>query len=175
MARKRTNDYINNEQLNHHLSIYTTSYKKAKVNHTELPKIPEYVGESILLIARKLATKSNFGGYSYREEMIGDGVENCLRYLHNYNPEKTKNAFGYLTLIMWRAFVRRIQREQQESYTRHKMILNNSDVFESILDEMGSSMLDSVSLEKSSEIVRTFEERMIKKKEKADGTSSADN
>lgn len=165
MARRKANNYINNEELNKHLSAYTFAYRAAKEKGEQLPKVPEYVGKAILMIATNLATKSNFGGYSFREDMIGDGYENCLRYLHNYNPEKTKNAFGYLTLIMWRAFVRRIQKEQVESYTKHKMILNNSDFFDSVQSEMGKTMLDSVSLEKSSDIVRTFEARIDKKKE----------
>jgi hypothetical protein len=166
MARPKSINYINNAELYKHLSEYIHQYRAAKAAKTPLPKVPRYVGEAILLIAKNLATKSNFGGYSFRDEMIGDGCENCLRYLHNFNPEKSTNPFGYLSLILYRAFVRRIVSEKKESYTKHKMILNNSDVYDTIQAEMAGAMLDTVSLDKSSEIVRSFEESLQRKKDK---------
>lgn len=167
MARPKSTNYINNAELYKHLSQYIHDYRDAVKNNVDLPQVPKYVGEAILLIARKLATKSNFGGYSFREDMIGDGVENCLRYLHNFNPDKSTNPFGYLTLIMWRAFVRRIEKENVESYTRHKMILGNADVYDTIQAEMSAAMLDVVSLEKSADVVRNFEAKQQRKKDKA--------
>jgi len=169
MARPKSTNYINNAELYKHLSAYIVKYRKAKAEGKEgnaLPPVPRYVGEVILAIAKNLATKSNFGGYSFREEMIGDGCENCLRYLHNFDPDKSSNPFGYLTLIMWRAFVRRIEREKTESYTKHKMILSNADLYESIQGELSATMLDSLSLDKSSDIVRSFEDKQDRKKNK---------
>lgn len=166
MARPKSTEYINNAELYKHLSAYIYRYKQAKADGKKLPDVPRYVGEAILKISQNLAKKGNFSGYSFREEMESDGVENCLRYLHNFNPDKSTNPFGYLTLIMWRAFIRRIEKEATESYVKHKMLLNNSDVYDSIAAELSTALLDSLSLEKSGEIVRKFEEKQQRRKDK---------
>lgn len=86
----------------------------------KIPVVPDYIGECIFSIATKLATKSNFSGYPYRDDMVMDGVENCLKYIRNFDPEKSDNPFAYFTSIIWYAFLRRINKEKKQMYIRYK-------------------------------------------------------
>ena len=76
------------------------------------PQVSEYIGECFVKIANHLAYKSNFVNYTFREEMILDGIENCITYIDNFNPEKSKNPFAYFTQITYYAFLRRIQKKR---------------------------------------------------------------
>ena len=67
---------------------------------------------SVFKIANGLSYRPNFINYTYRQEMISDGIENCLQYIHNFDPEKSKNPFAYFTQIIYYAFIRRIQKEK---------------------------------------------------------------
>ena len=80
-------------------------------NPDRRPKVPEYAGEAIFKIANRLSTRPQFIGYSFREELVGDGIENALTYIHNFDPDKSKNPFAYFTQIIYYAFLRRIQKE----------------------------------------------------------------
>ena len=84
------------------------------------PPVTDYIGECFLKIANHLSYRPNFINYPFREEMIGDGIENCLMYAHNFNPEKSKNPFSYFTQIIYYAFLRRIQKEKKQSYIKYK-------------------------------------------------------
>ena len=86
------------------------------------PMVTEYMGECFYKIATHLSYRPNFINYTYREEMIGDGIENCIRYAKNFNPDKSKNPFAYFTQIIYYAFIRRIQKEKKQSHVKHKMI-----------------------------------------------------
>lgn len=118
-------NYIDNKRLYTEMIKYINSYNEAKNNDLPAPKVNNYIGECIWEMAYRLATKKNFAGYSYKEEMIGDAIENCLRYLHNFDPDKTKNPFAYFTQIMYYAFLRRIEKEQKQSYIRYKAMENS--------------------------------------------------
>lgn len=119
MAPKKRN-YVNNKDLLQSLIDYRAACQDAEESGDNTPKVPEYIGKCILLIAQRLATKPNFSGYSYKEEMISDGIENCLQYIHNFDPEKSSNPFAYFTQIIWYAFLRRIQKEKKQTYIRFK-------------------------------------------------------
>ena len=54
--------------------------------------------------------------------MISDGIENCLQYIHNFNPEKSNNPFAYFTQIIYYAFIRRIQKEKKQAHVKHQLI-----------------------------------------------------
>lgn len=115
-SRKR--NYVNNKDLLEALIKYKNECKDAEDSGDDLPRIPEYIGKCIYQIATRLATKPNFSGYSYKEEMISDGIENCLLYINNFDPEKSSNPFAYFTQIIWYAFLRRIQKEKKQMYIR---------------------------------------------------------
>src|SRR6478735_5916088 len=97
--------YVNNKTLYEEMVKHIAAYKKAAEEGKESPRVSEYIGQCISLIANKLSTNRSFCGYSYREDMIGDGIETCLRYLHNFDPNKTKNPFAYFTQIIYYAFL----------------------------------------------------------------------
>lgn len=114
--------YVDNNKLLNSLIEYRAQIKEAQENNLPKPKVPEYVGECILLISEHLAFKPNFINYSFREEMIGDAVENCLMYIDNFDPEKSQNPFAYLTQIIYYAFLRRIEKEGKQSYIKCKLL-----------------------------------------------------
>jgi hypothetical protein len=112
--------YVSNKKLLEEMIKYTDACKIAKANNEQRPRVSNYIGECIYKIANGLSRKPNFIGYSYRDEMVADGIENCLCYLHNFNPEKSSNPFAYFTQIIYYAFLRRIQKEKKQLYIKHK-------------------------------------------------------
>ena len=118
----KTEHYVDNQKFLAALISYRHKCKLAKKHRRAKPRIPEYIGDCFLKIANGLSTKPNFINYTFREDMVADGVENCLVYMHNFNPQKSKNPFGYFTSIIYYAFVRRIQRERKHTYLRYKLI-----------------------------------------------------
>ena len=91
-----------------------------------IPPIPEYIGECFYKIATHLSYRPNFINYTYREEMIGDGIENCIQYAKNFNPEKSTNPFAYFTQIIYYAFLRRITKEKKQTSIKQKLIDNDT-------------------------------------------------
>ncbi len=86
------------------------------------PKIPNYLGDCFLKIATHLSYKPNFINYMFREEMISDGIENCIQYVDNFDPKKSTNAFSYFTQIIYFAFLRRIQKEKRQLDIKNKIM-----------------------------------------------------
>lgn len=119
------NHYVDNKKLYTEMVKYINAYREAKDKGLETPRASNYIGECIWLIANRLSTNRNFIGYTYREEMIGDAVENCLRYLHNFDPDKSTNPFAYFTQIMYYAFLRRIDKEKKQTYIKYKAMENS--------------------------------------------------
>merc|ERR1712224_1194508 len=113
MGTKRTKakpeHYVNNKEFTAAIAEHNKAVKDAIAKGEEPPRVTEYIGECIYKIATRLSTKPNFINYSYRDEMICDGIENCLQYINNFNPDKSQNAFAYITQIIYYAFLRRIQ------------------------------------------------------------------
>jgi DNA-directed RNA polymerase specialized sigma24 family protein len=121
MAKRRaTRNYVNNRDLLEALVAYKALCREAEDAGEGRPRVPDYIGECIFQIATRLATKPNFSGYSYKEDMISDGIENCLLYIMNFNEEKSQNPFAYFTQIIWYAFLRRIAKEKKQMYIRFK-------------------------------------------------------
>ena len=88
----------------------------------QVPPVTRYIGECFLKIAQHLSYRPNFINYTYKHDMISDGIENCLMYLHNFNPEKSKNPFAYFTQIIYYAFLRRIQKRKKQTELKQKLI-----------------------------------------------------
>ena len=127
----KTNHYVDNEKFLEAMVAYKKEVEEAENCGDEQPPIPEYIAECIMKIATHLAYKPNFQNYTYREDMISDGVENCLMYLTNFDPEKSKNPFSYFTQIIYYAFLRRLAREEKHQYTKmkatyHSMVFGES-------------------------------------------------
>ena len=120
-TRKKTKHYVNNKDFLNALIDYKEKVRVAKEAGTEMPAIPQYIGECIFNIATRLSHKPNFINYPFRNEMISDGIENCFIYMNNFDHTKTNNPFAYFTQIIKFAFIRRIQREKKQLYIRHKI------------------------------------------------------
>lgn len=114
--------YVNNPDFLAALIEHKAKIKHAQDNGLEPPILSNYIGECILKIATHLSYKPNFINYSYRDEMIADGIENCIQYVHNFDPTKSTNPFAYFTQIIYYAFLRRIQREKKQTYIKGKML-----------------------------------------------------
>ena len=161
MTKKK--NYVNNKDLLDALVAYRNSCKDAEECGEKTPKVPEYIGSCILMIATRLATKPNFSGYSYKDEMISDGIENCLQYIHNFDPEKSQNPFAYFTQIIWYAFLRRIQKEKKQMYIKFKAsqnMMTESDMMDS--NEVRLQLNDPP--EYINEFIQDFEDKLDKRK-----------
>jgi DNA-directed RNA polymerase specialized sigma24 family protein len=125
MAKRRDPNsahYIDNKEFLVHISEYREKRIEAEECGDPKPQVTNYLGECFVKIANHLAYKSNFVNYTFRDEMILDGIENCLTYIDNFNPEKSRNPFAYFTQITYYAFIRRIQKEKRQQETKMKYI-----------------------------------------------------
>jgi hypothetical protein len=115
--------YVSNADFLVAMKQYRELVLAAEAAGDPKPRVPEYIGECLLKIATHLSYKSNFINYTYREDMILDGVENCLQYISNFDPTKSSNPFAYFTQIIYYAFIRKIQKEKKQTYVKNKMIM----------------------------------------------------
>jgi len=171
MKKTRTRNYINNKDLYEALVNY--NLKKKEVDNL---RVPEYIGECILLIAKRLASKGNFANYSYKDEMIADGIENCLAVVDNFNcdrkdkdgnPVKNPNPFAYFTQIMWFAFLRRIQKEKRQHYLKLKNFKRT--VAQQELDNLMPALYNPASAADDDVIdnyIKDYEDKIQAKKDK---------
>jgi hypothetical protein len=116
--------YVDNAVFLEAMIEYKKQYHISKSNDEELPIISEYLGSVFLKIAQRLSFRPNFINYAFKDDMISDGIENCLHYIHNFNPEKSTNPFAYFTQIIYYAFIRRIQKEKKQLYIKFKSMQN---------------------------------------------------
>ena len=148
MARpKKSEHYVNNKDFLAALEVYAAAVERAKLNDEPKPQIPKYIGECFLKIANHLSYKPNFVNYMFKDDMICDGIENCVRYIHNFNPEKSKNPFAYFTQTIYYAFLRRIQQEKKQLEIKNKILekTNFDEVFDSNdLDSSNYSEYNSI-------------------------------
>lgn len=165
MSEKKKH-YVNNADFLQALIEYKQKCEEAKKEGKEDPQIPNYIGECFLKIAEHLSRKPNFVSYSFRDEMICDGIENCLMYFRNFDPDKSKNPFAYFTQIIYYAFLRRIMREKKQLYVKYKAteqfgILDEFEMYEDSDGNMKQFQLyDNIS-----EFIQNFEESKKKKKD----------
>lgn len=122
MTKKKPEHYVDNERFCQAMTEWKLQVIEAAEADEQRPPISEYIGECFVKIAEHLSRKPNFINYPFRDEMIADGIENCLMYAHNFNPEKSKNPFAYFTQITYYAFLRRIQKEKKQLDTKYKYI-----------------------------------------------------
>ena len=120
--KKKSVHYVDNKKFLEAMQEWKDKCKESEETSEERPRITNYVGECFLKIARGLSYRPNFINYTYKEDMISDGIENCLQYMHNFNPEKSNNPFAYFTQIIYYAFIRRIQREKKQTHVKHRII-----------------------------------------------------
>jgi hypothetical protein len=122
MARKRSEHYVNNKEFLAAIVEYKDKVALAAERGEAKPRITRYIGECFLKIATHLSFKPNFVNYMFKDDMVCDGIENCVQYINNFNPEKSKNPFAYFTQIIHYAFLRRIQKEKKQLEIKTKII-----------------------------------------------------
>jgi hypothetical protein len=174
-AEKRKKPYyVDNKKFLEAMVEFRESVHKAKEEGAPRPMVPMYIAECIMKIATHLSYKPNFVNYSFREEMISDGIENSLQYIDNFNPEKSSNPFAYFTQIIYYAFLRRIQKEKKYLYTKYKAS-ENANVLGETADrqdhDYGHDYNDGIKYnewteEYMSDFIQNFEETKRRKKKK---------
>ena len=170
MSKKKSEHYVNNKELLEALIVYRSKVEKSfmEINGREptkadrsqhwpgKPQITNYLGECFLKIATHLSYKPNFVNYMFRDDMISDGIENCVQYINNFDPEKSKNPFAYFTQIIYYAFLRRIQKEKRQNDIKQKILEKTG--FDHVMhtddygNDMNSSYADMGSIKENVEI-----------------------
>lgn len=126
-SKRQSIHYVNNKEFSTAVVEYVDLCNKCKEENKELPIVPNYIAQCFLRIAEGLSHKGNFIRYTYREEMVMDAVENCLKAIQNYDIEAatrtgSPNAFAYFTQISWYAFLRRIAKEKKQQDVKEKFL-----------------------------------------------------
>ena len=134
--RKRSEHYVNNKEFLAALIRHRENIEIAEIQGKDKPRIPRYIGECFLKIATHLSFKPNFVNYMFKEDMISDGIENCVQYIHNFNPDKSQNPFAYFTQIIHYAFLRRIQKEKKQLEIKNKILEKTG--YDQVFDKDGS-------------------------------------
>ena len=125
-TKKKSEHYVNNKEFLEAMKLYRKSVNKAKREKRPKPPVTDYIGSCFLKIANHLSYRPNFINYTFRDDMISDGIENCLQYLDNFNPTKSNNPFAYFTQIIYYAFVRRIQKEKKQVTIKNRLITESN-------------------------------------------------
>ena len=125
LNKKKTEHYVDNKVFLEEMKKYRKKVLSARKRNRKDPPINDYIGECFLKIANHLSYRPNFINYTYKEDMISDGIENCLTYVANFDPEKSNNPFAYFTQIIYYAFIRRIQKEKKQTTIKQKLILKS--------------------------------------------------
>tara|TARA_Y100001934_G_scaffold250127_1_gene312170 strand:- start:55 stop:591 length:537 start_codon:yes stop_codon:yes gene_type:complete len=126
VTKKKSVHYVDNKKFLQAMVEWKEKCKDADEEGDPTPPLTNYIGECFLKIATHLSYRPNFINYSYRDEMISDGIQNCLQYAYNFDPEKSKNPFAYFTQIIYYAFLRRITAEKKQVHIKNKMIEKQS-------------------------------------------------
>ena len=134
LKAKQKPHYVDNKKFLEAMTDYKLKCEKAAARNRRNPPVTNYIGECFLKIANHLSYRPNFINYTYRDDMISDGIENCLQYMSNFNPEKSNNPFAYFTQIIYYAFIRRIQKEKKQMQVKSKLIANAG--IENMMDQL---------------------------------------
>tara|TARA_Y100000034_G_C6910355_1_gene424431 strand:- start:3791 stop:4345 length:555 start_codon:yes stop_codon:yes gene_type:complete len=133
-TKRKTEHYVNNKDFLEAMIEFKKNVTEAEESGLPRPRVTPYIGECFLKIANGLSTRPNFSRYTFKDEMIMDGVENCLQYIDNFNPEKYNNPFAYFTQIIWYAFLRKIAKEKRALYTKFK-VTERANIFDMTSDQ----------------------------------------
>ena len=166
---KSKRHYVDNERFLNEIVEYKKKIAEAKEQGLEKPRVSEYMGKCIYLIAENLSHKPRFMNYSFRDELVSDAIENCFLYFDNFNPDKGSNPFAYFTQIIYYAFHRRISKEEKNRYIIYKKfqesVLDTSDAA-LMIDHDDNHLISSTMYDNLNEFIKKFEGREAEKKEK---------
>jgi len=158
--------YIDNKKFYQEMLDWKKQVKEARETGDPIPPVTEYIGRCFLEIAENLSKKPNFMNYVFKDEMIGDGIENCLMYCENFDPDKSNNPFSYFTQIIYFAFIRRIQKEKKQNYIKYKFLesMDHDGDFTKYLQAMGISEEEHENYKKQEEEKTKSKKRKKRKK-----------
>ena len=140
--KDNVNHYINNKEFLKALIDYQADIKSCKKAGKSKPYVTDYIAMCFLQIAQRLSYRPNFINYTYKDDMISDGLENCLAYMHNFNSDKSKNPFAYFTQIIYYAFLRRIQKEKKQQYIKYKVFTDQKTVIEEEHEKLSNDFIN---------------------------------
>jgi hypothetical protein len=166
MEKRKSIHYVNNREFSQSVVEYCILVEEAKKKKQELPRVPDYIASCFLKIAEGLSHKSNFIRYTYREEMVMDAVENCLKAIENYDIDAatrtgSPNAFAYFTQISWYAFLRRIAKEKKQQDVKMRYLSQSG-----IEQYINSDYVDPEALNVMNNFLGQLKDRIDKVKEK---------
>lgn len=177
MAKRISKHYVNNKDFLEALIEHKQACEAARAKGKPTPIIPDYIGECVFEIATRLARRPNFSGYSFKEDMIMDGVENCVKYIEKFDPEKSSNPFAYFTQVIWYAFLRRIGSEKKFLYTKLKSSQSMLALGETHTGGSEISLNLNIDADYIDAFIQEYEDKMQKNKDKSkekDNDSSTD-
>jgi len=163
------NNYIDNKQFLDEMVKFRKSVNKAKRAKEPRPQIPRFIAECFLKIAENYSHNHKFIAYTFKDEMISDAVENCVRYIDNFDPKKSSNPFAYFSQVTFFAFLRRIKREKQELYVKYKstQICGLTDEYEINETDDGTPPFRQFELyDNIAEFIENYEKSLKEKKVK---------
>jgi hypothetical protein len=171
-TEKKPSHYVDNKKFFEALVEYKHQIEHAKANGLPKPRVSEYIGECFLKIATHLSYKANFINYTFKDDMISDGIENCLTAVDKFDPARSTNPFAYYTQIVFFAFVRRIQKEKKQQATKYKMMENvdidmlishsqDNEEFTNQLIELVRKQYDQIDTDKKTFPVKKKKEKQI--------------
>ena len=166
--KKKNAHYIDNKKFLEAMKEWKQKCDEAEEAGEERPQVTNYIGECFLKIANGLSYRPNLINYTYRSEMVADGIENCLQYIHNFDPDKSKNPFAYFTQIIYYAFLRRIQKEKKQTHIKNKIIENRQ--YETFTVNEGDDTIYDVQCFDPDIMLPDEDVYVVKKKEKKEET-----
>lgn len=165
--KKKVVHYVDNKKFLEAMIVYKAEKLATPDNP---PQIPEYIGECLLAIANKYSSRYMFVNYSFKQDMVADALENCILYLNNFDPEKSKNPFAYFTQIIHFAFIRRINKEKKQTYIKYKYAINQALIGEDYTtaagDESDIKNPSWMGYENVQDTIANYEEKLAEKKRK---------
>jgi len=168
-TKKKRNHYVDNQRFLEEIIEYKKQVVEAREQGLDKPRVSEYIGKCIYLIAENLSHKPRFMNYSFRDELVSDAIENCFLYFDNFNPTISQNPFAYFTQIIYYAFHRRISKEEKNRYIIYKKfqesVLDTSDAA-LMIDHDDNHLISSTMYDNLNEFIKKFEGREAEKKEK---------
>lgn len=157
---RKPKNYINNRDFYEAIKKYHSQVKEYKEGVRSTPPVmSDYIGSCFIQISNRLASKGNFAGYSYRDEMVDDGIENCIVAINSFDCEKYDNPFAYFSQIIWFAFLRRIDKEKKQSYIKHMSLVNASMTDLAAGGKELSDIHVQIDDEKAASYVKRFEKK----------------
>lgn len=165
-------NYVDNKKFYDELVKFRALCKEAEANDKPHPRPSDYIGQCLISIATKFSftnnNKMSFINYSFKDEMISDAIENCVKALHSFNPDISKNPFSYFTQVCFFAFIRRIQSEKRQGYIKWKMLRDTSNNFDTQEQDTDCEITEDFSkafieFTKNHEGFATYEEKALAK------------